>query len=45
MMYMYPFSNKLFAVNVQTNFLKYICKIYSGAFNQYLLKNYGKNTW
>ena len=35
MIYMYPLSNMLFAVNVQTKFLKYICKICSGAFNQY----------
>ena len=36
MIYMYTLSNKLFAVNVQTKFLKYIRKICSGAFNQYL---------
>ena len=36
MIYIYPLSNKLFAVNVQTKFLKYIRKICSGAFNQYL---------
>ena len=36
MIYMYPLSNKLFAVNVQTKFFKYIRKICSGAFNQYL---------
>ena len=36
MIYIYPLSSKLFAVNVQTKFLKYIRKICSRAFNQYL---------
>ena len=39
MIFMYPLSNKLFAVNLQTKFLKYIRKICSGAFNQYLNTN------